>query len=216
MKKLFVFICIVVVAIIYFKGNEIPSIQRSTFIQSKITATGDLQLINEQYPIQATPNNLAVIPAQLSSNVLINEKFYLEEHTIEPLQQMFEAAAQDGVQHFIINSAYRSSENQQLLYEKHGAEHALPGGYSEHESGLALDIGSTQGTMDNTPEGEWLAKNAHKFGFILRYPADKVHITGIRYEPWHFRYVGLPHSELIFQKNLALEEYLQSIEVNGK
>ena len=76
MKKLFVFICIVVVAIIYFKGNEIPSIQRSTFIQSKITATGDLQLINEQYPIQSTPNNLVAIPTDLSNNVLINEKFY--------------------------------------------------------------------------------------------------------------------------------------------
>ena len=64
--------------------------------------------------------------------------------------------------------------------------------------------------MDNTPEGEWLANNAHKFGFILRYPADKVHITGIRYEPWHFRYVGLPHSELMYKQNLALEEYLQT------
>lgn len=210
MKKLFILICIAAIAIIYVKRDEIPSLHRSTYIQPEITATGDLQLINEQYPIQSTPNNLIEVPAYLSSNVLINEKFYLQEHTIGPLQQMFEAAAKDGIHHYIINSAYRSSEDQQLLFEKHGAELALPAGYSEHESGLALDIGSTQGTMDNTPEGEWLANNAHRFGFILRYPADKVHITGIRYEPWHFRYVGLPHSELMYNQNLALEEYLQN------
>jgi len=210
MKKLFVLICIAAVVIIYVKRDEIPSLQRSTFTQADYTVTGDLQLINEQHPIQLTPSNLVAIPASLSSNVIINEEFYLQEHTIEPLHQMFEAAAQDGVQHFIINSAYRSSDAQQQLFEKHGAEHALPAGYSEHESGLALDIGSTQGTMDNTTEGEWLARNAHKFGFILRYPDDKVHITGIQYEPWHFRFVGLPHSELMYNQNLALEEYLQA------
>lgn len=216
MKKLFLFICITVVAIIYVKGREIPLIERSTFIQPEITATGDLLLINKQYPIQSIPNNLAIIPAHLSTNVIINEEFLLQEHTIEPLQRMFESAAQDGVHHFIINSAYRSSETQQQLFEKYGAEYALPAGYSEHESGLALDIGSTQGTMDNTPEGEWLAQNAHKFGFILRYPPDKVNITGISYEPWHFRYVGLPHSELMYNQNLALEEYLQKPEANGE
>lgn len=216
MKKLLVLICIAVVAVIYIKdeGEEFRSLQRPLFIQPEITATGDLLLINKHYPIQATPNNLAVIPTHLSTNVLINEKFYLQEHTIEPLQQMFEAAAKDGVQNFIINSAYRSSETQQQLFEKHGAKLALPAGHSEHESGLALDIGSTQGTMDNTAEGEWLANNSHKFGFILRYPADKVHITGINYEPWHFRYVGLPHSEIIAEQRLALEEYLQNVEVN--
>lgn len=216
MKKLLAFICIVAIAIIYVKGDETPSLQHSIFIQPEITVTGDLLLINKQYPIQSTPNNLAVIPAHLSTNVLINEKFYLQKHTIEPLQRMFEAAEQDGVHHFIINSAYRSSETQQQLFEKYGTDYALPAGYSEHESGLALDIGSTQGTMDNTPEGEWLAQNAHKFGFILRYPPDKVNITGISYEPWHFRYVGLPHSELMYNQNLALEEYLQSVEVNGQ
>ena len=132
MKKIFVLICIAAVVITYVKRDEIPPLERSTFTRPNITATGDLQLINEQYPIQSTPNNLVAIPAHLSSNVLMNEEFYLEEHTIEPLQQMFEAAAQDGIQHFIINSAYRSSEDQQLLYEKHGAKLALPAGYSEH------------------------------------------------------------------------------------
>ncbi|RLM60061.1 D-Ala-D-Ala carboxypeptidase VanY, partial [Halorubrum sp. Atlit-9R] len=79
---------------------------------------------------------------------------------------------------------------------------------SEHNLGLSLDIGSTQGEMGQAPEGKWLNKNAWRHGFILRYPSDKTAITGIQYEPWHFRYVGLPHSAIMQDKNFVLEEYL--------
>ena len=66
-----------------------------------------------------------------------------------------------------------------------------------------------QTEMNQAPEGKWLTKNAWTYGFILRYPKDKTAITGIQYEPWHFRYVGLPHSLIMQQKNLALEQYLE-------
>lgn len=62
--------------------------------------------------------------------------------------------------------------------------------------------------MDRAPEGKWIEKNAWKYGFILRYPSDKTDVTGIQYEPWHIRYVGLPHSTIMQKMNLALEEYL--------
>lgn len=62
--------------------------------------------------------------------------------------------------------------------------------------------------MDRAPEGKWIEKNAWKYGFILRYPSDKTDVTGIQYEPWHIRYVGLPHSTIMQKINLALEEYL--------
>ncbi len=65
--------------------------------------------------------------------------------------------------------------------------------------------------MNEAPEGAWLEKNAWKYGFILRYPKDKVRITGIQYEPWHFRYVGLPHSAVMYKNNLVLEEYLDML-----
>ncbi len=88
------------------------------------------------------------------------------------------------------------------------ADYALPAGYSEHNSGLSLDVGSGLRQMDRAPEGKWIEKNAWKYGFILRYPSDKTDVTGIQYEPWHIRYVGLPHSTIMQKMNLALEEYL--------
>ncbi|MET3292533.1 UNVERIFIED_CONTAM: LAS superfamily LD-carboxypeptidase LdcB [Brevibacillus sp. OAP136] len=62
--------------------------------------------------------------------------------------------------------------------------------------------------MEQAPEGKWLKENAWKYGFILRYPEEKVDITGIQYEPWHYRYVGLPHSAIIQERKFTLEEYL--------
>ena len=71
-----------------------------------------------------------------------------------------------------------------------------------------MDIGSTQQSIDRSPEGKWLKEHAWAHGFILRYPQDKTEITGIQYEPWHFRYVGQPHSMIMKELNLTLEEYL--------
>jgi D-alanyl-D-alanine carboxypeptidase len=68
--------------------------------------------------------------------------------------------------------------------------------------------------MSKAPEGKWLQKNAWKYGFILRYPKDKTEITGIKYEPWHFRYVGLPHSAIINEKGIVLEQYLDLLKEN--
>lgn len=94
------------------------------------------------------------------------------------------------------------------LYQEIGSDYALPAGYSEHNSGLSLDVGSTQMQMNEAPEGKWIEENAWKYGFILRYPKDKTDVTGIQYEPWHIRFIGLPHSAIMYEKNFALEEYL--------
>ncbi|KAI7253429.1 hypothetical protein KC345_g11373 [Hortaea werneckii] len=122
---------------------------------------------------------------------------------------MIQAAAKQDVQHFLISSGYRDNDEQQQLYEEKGADYALPPGHSEHNLGLSLDIGSTQMEMSRAPEGEWLQEHAWDYGFILRYPQDKTDITGIQFEPWHFRYVGLPHSKIMRDKNFTLEEYLE-------
>lgn len=124
---------------------------------------------------------------------------------------MIEGAEKDGVLHFLISSGYRDAEEQSRLYQEKGADYALPAGHSEHNLGLSLDIGSTQGKMNQANEGTWLKKNASTYGFILRYPADKTAITGIQYEPWHFRYVGLPHSIIMQENNYSLEEYLDAL-----
>ena len=91
-------------------------------------------------------------------------------------------------------------------------------GFSEHQTGLAMDISSLSANRDlteefgETIEGKWLKENAHLFGFILRYPKGKESITGYQYEPWHFRYVGEKVAPIIFSKNLTLEEYFKKVE----
>lgn len=87
-------------------------------------------------------------------------------------------------------------------------------GQSEHQSGLCLDMHNLAAAGQDfgaTPDGKWLAENAHYFGFILRYPKDKTEITGIQFEPWHFRYVGRYHATKMYDLNLCLEEYHEQV-----
>lgn len=93
----------------------------------------------------------------------------------------------------------------------HVLTYSTRAGTSEHQSGLCCDmhnLPATTSAFDNTPEAKWLAQNAHRFGFILRYPEGKQHITGIKHESWHFRYVGRDAATEMFERGLTLDEYL--------
>ncbi len=133
-----------------------------------------------------------------------------ENHTVDAriaadLSAMISSGESEGLK-FVIYTAYRSAAKQKELFEA-GKTDAAPG-TSEHNSGLAVDIGCAKGDFEGSAEEAWLLEHAHEFGFILRYPADKVDITGFAYEPWHFRYVGEEQAKLIFESGLCLEEYL--------
>jgi D-alanyl-D-alanine carboxypeptidase len=91
------------------------------------------------------------------------------------------------------------------------AEIILPPGTSEHNAGLAMDIISLDVSFENTEAFRWLQNHAQDYGFILRYPKDKEKITGITYEPWHWRYVGVGYAREINQSGLCLEEYLGAV-----
>ncbi|MDR6549964.1 M15 family metallopeptidase [Paenibacillus qinlingensis] len=174
---------------------------------------GSLVLINNDYPIHSggmQPDilNLFENKELVKGFGILDNTVRLSRTVVESFTTMIQAAAKDGVRHFMINSGYRDNKEQSQLYKDMGANYALPAGHSEHNLGLGLDIGSTQGEMSQSDEGEWLIRNAADYGFILRYPKDKTAITGIQFEPWHFRYVGLPHSVIMKQMNLSLEEYL--------
>ncbi|WP_332650502.1 M15 family metallopeptidase [Lysinibacillus sp. 54212] len=182
---------------------------------------GDLLLINSDTPvtknsipadIELLADHQSMIPDVTISDASIEMSY----NVLQKMQSMLKEAKKDGVNQFKINSSYRNNAVQATLYEKMGAQFALPPGYSEHNLGLSIDIGSTGGLMEEAAEGEWLKNNAWKYGFILRYPEDKVAITGIQYEPWHFRYVGLPHSAIMGQENWTLEEYLQYLQQNNQ
>jgi D-alanyl-D-alanine carboxypeptidase len=155
--------------------------------------------------------------------------YYFDSRAAPYLIKMLEDSAEDGVNLYIV-STYRTQEYQQNNLDSSVADRmnggmdydtayadalesvALPG-HSEHNAGLAADIMTpTYTSMDDdgfkdTDEYEWLIKNAHKYGFILRYPEGKKDVTGIIYEPWHYRFVGVYHATKIAESGLALEEY---------
>ncbi|MDQ0876813.1 D-alanyl-D-alanine carboxypeptidase [Paenibacillus sp. V4I3] len=174
---------------------------------------GNLLLVNKDHPVptggeESEAVNLFKHKELVNGFIVMDNTIRLSPSLVQKFSKMIGAAANDGVNRFLISSGYRDNKEQNQLYKQMGADYALPAGYSEHNLGLSLDIGSTQAEMSQAPEGKWLKKNAWRYGFILRYPADKTAITGIQSEPWHFRYVGLPHSSIMQEKNFVLEEYL--------
>ncbi len=160
----------------------------------------------------------------------------VDSRIVEPLLQMFQAAKADG-QRLFLRASYRTVALQQTYYDWHINHYKEQGhteeeakeltlryiaypGTSEHHTGLAVDIISVEwqnsgkeiiDTFDQTTEAEWLKNNAHRFGFIMRYPKDKEDVTKIGYEPWHFRYVGKAHAAAVYNAGLCLEEYLETL-----
>ncbi|MBQ7874193.1 MAG: M15 family metallopeptidase [Oscillospiraceae bacterium] len=154
-------------------------------------------LVNRENPL---PEGFAVETAAID-----NEGHAVDARIYDDLAAMIAAGENEGLD-FIFYTAYRSVNRQRELYES-GATDAAPG-TSEHNSGLAVDIGCAKGEFEGSAEEKWLLSHAHEYGFILRYPADKVDITGFEHEPWHFRYVGKEQAKLIYESGLCLEEYL--------
>ncbi|MFH5185177.1 D-alanyl-D-alanine carboxypeptidase family protein [Paenibacillus sp. TAB 01] len=178
---------------------------------------GDMLLVNNDHPgpkgVGASEAvNLFQHKELVQGFGLLDHSIRLSPRLVQKFSAMIGAAEKDGVRHFLISSGYRDAKEQDLLYRQMGGEYAMPAGYSEHNLGLSLDIGSTQSEMNQAPEGKWLKANAWRYGFILRYPKDKTAVTGIQYEPWHFRYVGLPHSAVMHEKGWVLEEYLDFLQ----
>ena len=176
-------------------------------------------LINKQHPI---PENYEFTLATIKGSMKCDERI------IPELQQMMQAAREDGVT-LVIRSPYRDYERQIYLFNRKvkgymkkkmsylesyrtTAQAVTVPGASEHQAGLALDITSdtyttlTEGFAE-TKAGEWLAQHSYEYGFILRYPDGKEDITGISFEPWHFRYVGKNAAKYMYDNDLTLEEF---------
>ncbi|MGG0811288.1 VanY-A/VanY-F/VanY-M family D-Ala-D-Ala carboxypeptidase [Paenibacillus alvei] len=188
------------------------NIQKIEFTEEQIYH-GNLLLVNNEHPVRQKSIKSDVINLFTHKELtkgygLLDNEIKLSEEIAKKFSKMIADAKKDGVWHFLISSGFRDLDEQSRLYEEMGSDFALPAGHSEHNLGLSLDVGSTQMKMDKAPEGRWIEKNSWEYGFILRYPLDKTVVTGIHYEPWHIRYVGLPHSVIMQEMNLALEEYL--------
>ena len=159
----------------------------------------------------------------------------LQTEAAEAYRQMAKAAEADGVS-LMLCSGYRSVEYQQGLFDKKVEQCLSEGlsqeeaeikaativaapGHSEHNTGLAADIVTPDHQMldtafEQTPAFVWLSQHAAEYGFILRYPQDKTAITGIIYEPWHYRYVGVDNAAAILQSGGCLEEYLAKLTIS--
>lgn len=174
---------------------------------------GNLVLVNDEYPVHQNSIKSDIVNLFMHKELtkgygLLDTSIQLSEDIAHKFSEMIVDAKKEGDFHFVINSGFRDFDEQSILYQQMGSSYALPAGHSEHNLGLSLDVGSTEMKMEKAPEGKWLEENAWKYGFILRYPKDKTDITGIQYEPWHIRYVGLPHSVIMEENNFSLEEYL--------
>ena len=161
---------------------------------------------------------LTDIPTVLS-NPEVNQ---LRKAAYEALKELFDAAKEEGYE-LHARSGYRSYYTQASLYtsyvENYGKaaadKYSAKPGQSEHQTGLSMDITceainyKLDTTFGETEEGKWVAENAHRYGFIIRYPKVKEDITGYAYEPWHIRYLGVELAEKIYESGLTLEEYFQ-------
>lgn len=149
---------------------------------------------------------------------------YVDSRIYPDLQRMFDDMRDEGI-YPVVNEGYRTKEEQEQMMEdkvnayiydgvseklarKLAEESVAAAGTSEHELGIAVDIIADKTKSDNEAVYRWLAENAYKYGFILRYPQDKTTLTGFEYEPWHYRYVGTDAAAEIFERGICLEEYL--------
>ncbi|WP_181348043.1 D-alanyl-D-alanine carboxypeptidase family protein [Thalassobacillus sp. CUG 92003] len=197
--------------IIEEKSGELPETLATEVISKIDVHSGNLVLINEDHPVkqESVQNDIKTFYSENFQDIQLPDQHIQLSHSIaKNFVELVKDAKNDGISNFTITSGYRGIDEQSRLFNEMGEDYALPGGNSEHNAGLSLDVGSTHGTMAHAPEGKWIEDHAWEHGFILRYPENKTDITGIQYEPWHIRYVGLPHSAIMHEKNFVLEEYL--------
>ncbi len=175
----------------------------------------------------ASPLTKDYAPTDLTGSIFTRsdrDTRMLRKYACLALEAFLKEGEANGVHGVTVTSAYRDYDYQNQLFQQEvqqqggdaeeAAKYVNPPGSSEHQSGLAVDMhnmSAASKAFGDTMEAKWLAENAHKFGFILRYPKSKIDVTGIDYEPWHFRYVGRYHATKMYELGMCLEEYLEYI-----
>ena len=221
-KKLFILLFTVMLCVM--AGKVLHSSLTTTFL-GNIThhmASEDhgwnLILVNDDYCV---PRNYEVELTELSNGEKVDSRIYPQ------LQQMFDDARAEGLELFV-REGYRTTQDQKDImneriqqYQDEGysrgeakklaKEYVAKPGTSEHELGIAVDINADTSKCSSDAVYTWLANNAYKYGFIKRYPDNKIEITGVNNEPWHYRYVGVDAALEMQKKGLCLEEYIETL-----
>lgn len=211
-----VYIVLFILIVVFFT-KDINFFNNDSYKDIKMIDNPDdiLVLVNKknQLPKDFVPKEL----------ILLNEKYavkdkYLRKEAALAFENLSRDASILGYQ-IIATSTYRNYDYQAELYNYYVREKgqayadscsARPG-HSEHQTGLTVDVMGSNNDYDKFEESdefEWMKNNAHLYGFIMRYPKNKTQETGFKYEPWHYRYVGVNVAKTIYSENLVLEEYL--------
>ena len=209
---------------------KLDGTQRAVKLDNSEVHKGNLILVNKDYPSDINGEDLVSLFEFKSSaygvsdaNVLINRSI------VDATNRMFDDYYDIyGTNDIFVACAFRSYETQDELYRAElennpetGTELVAPPGYSDHQTGLVFDLDRLSSDIagigfDGTGDTRWFLDNCANYGFIVRYPEDKVNITKYEYEPWHYRYVGVPHALYMYENNLCLEEYIEKIKNNTK
>ena len=176
----------------------------------------DIDVTSWKYRLANADNSIGEYTPELDTV----EGQKLDKRMTDAMKDFVAAARAQGLSVYL-SSGYRSYDEQNYLYQRkvsqYGEEQAkkivAPPGTSEHQTGLACDITDKyyefkDSSLENTALYQWMSQHCQEYGFIVRYPKDKEDVTGIIYEPWHFRYVGKDAAEYIMDKGLCLEEFV--------
>lgn len=203
--------------------NEIEEVDGVKYVTNTDNV---VQLVNTEYHLSSdyVPNDLVVPDVQMAFSDTSLDKAHLRKEAADALELMFADAAEQGIE-LVMVSGYRSYDRQEELFQQEveqrgsveeAAQWVAVPGTSEHQTGLAVDVSAASVNYElveefgSTAEGIWLQENAHKYGFILRYPAEDTETTGIGYEPWHFRYVGVEVATDMYNRDMCFEVYMQN------
>lgn len=233
LQKAIIFIAIISITIITALALRHSSVEEDVETQEKhIKVVNNLEKKVKNYEKEwnlILVNGSNPIPKGYSfEKIVLKNKFEVDKRIYPKLQEMFDYAKSQGIYPEIV-SAYRTNDEQKELFtnkitkyknEGYSEEEAtqltlgwvaLPG-TSEHQVGLALDINADASMNTNDEVYSWLYENSYKYGFIMRYAEDKIDKTGIQYEPWHYRYVGIEHAKYIYENKICLEEYIEYLD----
>ena len=202
--------------------DETPDVDKTADAKADLSL-GNLVVVNKKYslPIDYKPSDLVVPNVSFSYSGVL-EQSYMRAPAAKQMEKMFAAAKKEGVTLNAV-SGFRSGERQKVLYNNYVArdgkaaadQYSARPGNSEHQTGLAFDISAPSvgngltAALGDTKEGKWIANNAAKYGFIVRYDRGFQSRTGYTYEPWHIRYVGVDVATQIKNNGQTLEEYMK-------
>lgn len=237
-----ILLCVSLIVLVPVNASSVNHVTKEYINQLRIALNPQMLITVEgfEFPVVDNPNQINIIinknvtlhsdyvPDDLVvPNVLhtAGNKKMMRKEAAHALEVLFNNAKKHGYT-LIAGSGFRSYDSQKNLYNRYVSTYgkkaadtfsAKPG-QSEHQLGLTMDYTSRRygnaitGEITNTPEGKWVNHNAHRFGFIIRYPLGKDHITGYKYEPWHLRYVGKDLATEIYLSGKTLEEYYYMVD----